>query len=245
MLKEIKQIVENWINDLNDPNGYWLQQYDDAISCNLADCIAYDSEHIRDLISDYFPDLISEDYDQFVTYMIEYGNWSAIASHSYQTPPGFCVHFGYEGEQYTQIDGVEKYKKSIETLCDVTICDDGVYYYTGNTIFFRLNDPDELWDDFKQWINDRDERIIRLLSDSRGVYIPRDAMDILIDQWFIGFDKEALMRDLLDPTNENYWEAWIWFTDNASYTDENGDSWSLWQDGDLYAIKSSYYHGTI
>lgn len=72
-----------------------------------------------------------------------------------------------------------------------------------------------------------------LLSDARGVYIPRD--------FVIGFDLtkfENLPKDtelLKDQEVEHYWDIWSDVLDNATYT-EGGHTWRLHQDGDLWLI---------
>ena len=74
-----------------------------------------------------------------------------------------------------------------------------------------------------------------LLSDARGIYIPRD-----FDQ---GFDltkwtgiNESDVEILQDPENEFYWESWESVLNNAKFTSDDGRTFSLWHDGDLFAI---------
>jgi hypothetical protein len=72
-----------------------------------------------------------------------------------------------------------------------------------------------------------------LLSDARGIYIPRD--------FFLGFDLEKWhlkaedLTALNDPENENYWYVWDHVLNNA-YCILNGKKYTLWQDGDLWAM---------
>jgi len=76
-----------------------------------------------------------------------------------------------------------------------------------------------------------------LLSDSRGVYIPRDFVDLLspeekeYQERKNGIDPET-WEDLSDPENENYWEAWQEL--EGSFVSENGTR--IYQNGDLYEI---------
>ena len=74
-----------------------------------------------------------------------------------------------------------------------------------------------------------------LLSDARGIYIPRDAVDFLTNDKWIGFDKEDL-KHLSDPKNDHYWETWDLICNNARFIDEQGKEWVLYQNGDLFAI---------
>lgn len=76
-----------------------------------------------------------------------------------------------------------------------------------------------------------------ILSDSRGVYIPRDFVDMLsseekeFQERVNGVDSET-WHDLEDPENENYWEAWNEL--ESSFVSENGHR--IHQNGDLYEI---------
>jgi len=72
-----------------------------------------------------------------------------------------------------------------------------------------------------------------LLSDARGIYIPRDFVQ--------GFDLtrwQGITQENIDacsnPENEWYWDAWTSICDNATFT-ENGHVWRLEQNGDLWA----------
>lgn len=71
-----------------------------------------------------------------------------------------------------------------------------------------------------------------LLSDSRGIYIPRDFVECFdIDKWNV-----QRVGDLNHPSNEFYWDNWDVCLNNAYFIDKNGNKWHLWQDGDLWAI---------
>ena len=73
-----------------------------------------------------------------------------------------------------------------------------------------------------------------LLSDARGVYIPRDfCQNFNLCQWHI---KEDYQDSLSHPNNEFYWDYWNEVINNAYFIDEVGNKWELYQDGDLWAI---------
>ena len=73
-----------------------------------------------------------------------------------------------------------------------------------------------------------------LLSDARGVYLPRDFIDNFnLCQWHI---KEDYQDILSNPNNEFYWDYWDEVINNAYFIDEVGNKWVLLQDGDLWAI---------
>ena len=74
-----------------------------------------------------------------------------------------------------------------------------------------------------------------LLSDARGVYIPRD--------FVTGFDMakwSGISADDIatceNPDHEWYWESWDSILSGAKHTDPDGNVWQLYQDGDLWAF---------
>ena len=77
-----------------------------------------------------------------------------------------------------------------------------------------------------------------LLSDARGIYIPRDFVDGFdLDKWGLDPDSWEVQTCLKGPSYENddYWEAWASILDKAEFK-EAGHTWRLNQDGDLWAI---------
>lgn len=76
-----------------------------------------------------------------------------------------------------------------------------------------------------------------LLSDARGVYIPRDFTECFdTGAWNVAKEDVAILQQ--DPYGEEsyiLWETWHDVLEYASYTDENGYTWRLYQDGDLWA----------
>jgi hypothetical protein len=73
-----------------------------------------------------------------------------------------------------------------------------------------------------------------LLSDSRGVYIPRDFADF--GAHWDGVTAEDLEILAVGPDHEHYWDAWDAVLGAATYIDGNDNVWHLSQDGDLWAI---------
>jgi len=72
-----------------------------------------------------------------------------------------------------------------------------------------------------------------LLSEARGIYIPRDfASDFDLTLWQ-GLENIDL-EDLENPENDYYWGAWNDVLNSAEFH-ENGYVWRLHQDGDLWA----------
>lgn len=83
-----------------------------------------------------------------------------------------------------------------------------------------------------------------LLPDSRGIYIPRDFINNFTEwKGITQRDKENLM---LGPDSFDYWETWEYVLQNAFYISpkENKNvlmgKWTLYQDGDLYAVHESH-----
>jgi len=73
-----------------------------------------------------------------------------------------------------------------------------------------------------------------LLSDSRGVYIPRDFADF--GTHWDSVKAEDLEILAAGPDHEHYWDAWDDVLRSATYTDGNDNVWHLSQDGDLWAV---------
>ncbi len=82
-----------------------------------------------------------------------------------------------------------------------------------------------------------ENKIQLLLSDARGIYIPRDAMDLERLRKSGEPICEADKAILKDPQNEYYWDVWQEILDNAYLMDDKGIKWTLYQDGDLFAIR--------
>ena len=86
------------------------------------------------------------------------------------------------------------------------------------------------------------DAVTLILSDARGIYIPRDFVtdnynEIAVDHckaWRIKPDDAAILAS--GPDHEFYWETWDDVLSNAQYTDEEGNKYFLSQDGDLWAF---------
>jgi hypothetical protein len=73
-----------------------------------------------------------------------------------------------------------------------------------------------------------------LLSDRNGVYIPEIFAKNFSDGWeaMSEWDLNTLKSG---PENSSYWDVWDWCLGNLIHTDKQGNTWRLWQDGDLFA----------
>ena len=83
-----------------------------------------------------------------------------------------------------------------------------------------------------------------ILSDSRGIYIPRDFLtdnynEIAVDHcaaWGLNADNFQHWFLALEPDSEIYWDAWDWVLEHAKFTDADGNVYRLYQDGDLWGL---------
>jgi hypothetical protein len=73
-----------------------------------------------------------------------------------------------------------------------------------------------------------------LASDSYGIYVPQKFAS---NYNWSGINVEDL--DIIEqgptPENEWYWEAWSNVLNDAFHKDKEGNTWRLYQDGDLFA----------
>lgn len=76
------------------------------------------------------------------------------------------------------------------------------------------------------------------LSDNRGVYIPRDFANSFADRakHVTGVDAETWSILESGPDHEFYWDAWADVLDNATVTDDHGNTFTVHQDGDCWLI---------
>ena len=77
-----------------------------------------------------------------------------------------------------------------------------------------------------------------LLSDRHGIYIPQ----LFIRYYLEHIVKDTITQEDIDilqfgPSNDWYWESWDTVLDNAVLVDEYNIRWTLYQSGDLWAIK--------
>jgi hypothetical protein len=88
------------------------------------------------------------------------------------------------------------------------------------------------------------DAVVLILSDARGVYIPRDFLTDNQNQivwehcaaWGLTGENVNRWHMAAQPESEFYWEDWDWILSNAKYTTKEGDVYHLYQDGDLWAL---------
>ncbi|MFM7854170.1 MAG: hypothetical protein ACKO96_20170 [Flammeovirgaceae bacterium] len=83
--------------------------------------------------------------------------------------------------------------------------------------------------------------VILILSDARGIYIPRDFVcdnynEIATehcDKWGIKQEDREILQN---PEHDYYWGAWNEVLNYAKFTTKDGSIYNLYQDGDLWGI---------
>lgn len=76
------------------------------------------------------------------------------------------------------------------------------------------------------------------LADSRGIYIPRDFATSFADRAksVSGVPDEDWATLEAGPDDEWYWDAWTTVCSDAVVTDEHGNKFFIYQDGDCWLI---------
>jgi hypothetical protein len=77
---------------------------------------------------------------------------------------------------------------------------------------------------------------VLLLSDARGVYIPKDFTSAVPFERTRNILPDDYAILAIGPDHKEYWEAWMAITDNAHIIADDGSEYYLYQDGDLWAI---------
>ncbi len=81
-------------------------------------------------------------------------------------------------------------------------------------------------------------QLILWLSDSRGVFIPRDFANSFADRAknVTGVKPEEWLVLEAGPEQDCYWDVWQEVEMNAIVTDDKGIQYRLHQDGDLWLV---------
>ena len=85
--------------------------------------------------------------------------------------------------------------------------------------------------------NYREAKMILLLSDARGVYIPRDFASTIARDRVTGIDEDTYATLEAGPDHEWYWDAWADVCDKAEVTDTDGTIYTVYQDGDCWLVE--------
>lgn len=84
-----------------------------------------------------------------------------------------------------------------------------------------------------------DKMLAILLDGSVGIYLPREFAKHFAKDWQ-GIDPDDLEILRAGPDHEWYWETWDDVLATASYADDDGHTWTLFQDGDLFAVRDDH-----
>lgn len=75
-----------------------------------------------------------------------------------------------------------------------------------------------------------------LFNDNRGVYIPQNFVEEMdLSKWY-GVPDWTLGVLEAGPDHEDYWEAWDQMERDAYFVDADNNTWTLYQDGDLFLV---------
>jgi hypothetical protein len=82
----------------------------------------------------------------------------------------------------------------------------------------------------------KEPAVILLLSDARGIYIPRDFANEIRQDFVVGVEQGDW--DVLEagPDHESYWDTWQVVCDNAVVKTLAGDEYRIHQDGDCWLL---------
>ena len=82
-----------------------------------------------------------------------------------------------------------------------------------------------------------------MLSDGLGIYLPQTFAHYFMDESRAYLGNHWTTEDLEDlkileagPEHEHYWDAWDTVLQDARMVDAEGNTWALYQDGDLFRL---------
>jgi len=79
-----------------------------------------------------------------------------------------------------------------------------------------------------------------ILSDARGQYIPRDFTSTVARERVTGVSDEDWAILESGPDNELYWDAWQEVEQDARITDDNGNTYFIWNDSDCWLVPTGW-----
>ena len=75
---------------------------------------------------------------------------------------------------------------------------------------------------------------------ARGIYIPQHFAETIKRDCVTGVSEEQFAILESGPDTEFYWDVWCEVTDSAIVTNQSGESYTLYQDGDLWLVPSDW-----
>lgn len=83
------------------------------------------------------------------------------------------------------------------------------------------------------------ETITLIVDGANGIYVPqRFVRNFDTSQWGVSNEDADILK--AGPDHEHYWDVWESVIRQARLTDGDGRSWSLYQDGDLFAVREDH-----
>lgn len=107
----------------------------------------------------------------------------------------------------------------------------------GRDYVLQVTDRGQFDVHWRVWVKRREAKRDLFLSDSRGIYIPRDFAQCVERDKVTGITDENYATLEAGPDHEWYWEAWEEVCNKAVLTDSKGTAYTLDQDGDLWLIE--------
>jgi hypothetical protein len=79
--------------------------------------------------------------------------------------------------------------------------------------------------------------IILLIDSRNGIHIPKIFKKLCLSGgWRVPGITSRDLSILDNLEHEEYWDVWEYVLDNAEYINSSGDKFTLYQDGDLWAL---------
>lgn len=83
----------------------------------------------------------------------------------------------------------------------------------------------------------REAKMILLFGDHRGIYIPQNFANEMDRTRVAGVSDDDYAILEAGPDHESYWDVWQDVCDYAELTDNDGEQYFIYQDGDCWGIE--------
>lgn len=81
------------------------------------------------------------------------------------------------------------------------------------------------------------DKIKLLVNDALGIYVPQAFSEsFLYTTWGVTAEDNQIL--LSGPDHSLFWDTWDSVLNTAKHTDDQGVTWSLYQNGDLWAVRN-------
>lgn len=200
----------------------------DAYFSHFDDPLQFAGEKVKDLFFEFSALMLDE---QDIRWVLDLASgdpreWGHFADDNSVIIPIGEIEVQFEGNAEDYFDSPDDW-----------VIDGDLAYCSMPSVLIPI-DPDELEEELKNRVYNRlVDHVNIILSAARGVYIPRDFMQMLsseekeFQEKVNGFDSANWIH-LSSPDEEYYWEVWDELLN--SFVSENGTR--IHQNGDLYEI---------